>query len=283
MTRSGLLDGIAAGSRCFPVSFEALARLLLRQATRPRSRRLLIGLTGPHGAGKTTFAQALCKVVDRVASERFGVEEQTAVAQILHVDGFRRPATINSSITDPPIGTSRDGTAGTFFELDACRLVVSRVFEDADETILTPYYDQWTREIRPNAVPITACTRVVIVDGNRILDPEWHGLWRCIRSFWYLAVPHPKAVARARQRYLRSLTERLGIAEGTATTRADARQELYQALAASAAQSLARADYVFQESISSPSQFDVEVNPEAEAFRAGIVSATPSSGRGRRT
>src|SRR5215467_4870742 len=70
LTRSGLLDGIAAGSRCFPVSFETLARLLLKHATGPRSRRLLIGLTGPPGAGKTTFAQALCRVVDRVASER---------------------------------------------------------------------------------------------------------------------------------------------------------------------------------------------------------------------
>lgn len=133
---------------------EALAAVIegMRPAASAASGRLLVGLVGAPGAGKSTVAAALA---DRLAG-----------AVVLPMDGFHLP---QARLVE--LGRrDRMGAPDTF---DAAAFVALlrrlRDAASAGEVVRAPGFDRTVEEPVPDAIALPPERRLVIVEGNYLL------------------------------------------------------------------------------------------------------------------
>jgi pantothenate kinase len=112
--------------------------------------RLIVGITGAPGAGKSTIAEA---VVARLGS----------AAALLPMDGFHLPqATLVARGARERMGAPDTFDVDGFVEtLTAVRAAASDVH--------APGFDRSVEEPVPRAIVIPAATRIVVVEGNYLL------------------------------------------------------------------------------------------------------------------
>ena len=136
-----------------------------------RERRLLLGITGSPGAGKTTFAA-------RLVAE---LAEKGVVAVAVPMDGFHLPqAELESrglaDIKGAPSTFDRAGLEALLVEL-----------RDRTSTVHAPAYSRELHVVVPGAITVTPDTQIVLVEGNYL------GLWPSVRDkfdeVWKLEVP----------------------------------------------------------------------------------------------
>jgi pantothenate kinase len=138
------------------------------------SRRLL-GLAGPPGAGKSTLAAALVAAL----GER---------AVLVPMDGFHlaQAELVRLGRAD------RKGAPDTF-DVDGlvALLVRLRAQGPGDPVVYAPRFDRHLEEAVAGAVPVSATTPLVVVEGNYLLHDE--GSWARVRDLldeaWYLDLP----------------------------------------------------------------------------------------------
>ena len=141
--------------------------------------RLVLGLAGAPGAGKTTYADYLAACcVD---------------AAVVGLDGFQL-----SSVALSRMGRAARRGAPDTFDLEGYLALMRRLRRDDQHTIWAPEYRRDVDEPVAAAVPIRPATRVVVTEGNYLLLPERH--WLEARSLcdevWYVEVPERVRVAR---------------------------------------------------------------------------------------
>lgn len=126
--------------------------------------RVVIGIAGCPGSGKSTVAQQL---VDSLGSR----------AQLLPMDGFHLAQSVLVSLGLE----DRKGAPETFDSAGFISLLRRLGSQSGDEVIYAPRFDRNLEEPVACALPIRPDTTVVIVEGNYILldDPAW----RPVRSF----------------------------------------------------------------------------------------------------
>lgn len=133
---------------------EALAAVIegMRGAASAASGRLLVGLAGAPGAGKSTVAAALA---DRLAR-----------AVVLPMDGFHLP---QARLVE--LGRRDRMGAPDTFDVAAFVDVLRRLRDaaSADETVLAPGFDRTVEEPVPDAIALPPERRLVIVEGNYLL------------------------------------------------------------------------------------------------------------------
>jgi len=161
----------------------SLADFLERQfAARSRA---LVGIAGPPGGGKSTFAASLARALSSpgsvvVAMDGFHFTNAELVARdlLLHKGS---PPTFHVT-----------AFAAKLQLLRACR--VTRV----------PIYSRTLHEPVPDAVPVGPEVKFVIVEGNYLLlDAEpWTSVRRLLDTCWYLDVPLNVCLARVRARHV---------------------------------------------------------------------------------
>lgn len=151
------------------------------------SRRLL-GLAGPPGAGKSTLAAALVAAL----GER---------AVLVPMDGFHlaQAELVRLGRAD------RKGAPDTF-DVDGlvALLVRLRAQGPADPVVYAPRFDRHLEEAVAGAVPVSAATPLVVVEGNYLLHDE--GSWAQARDLldeaWYLDLPDGVRVERLVARHV---------------------------------------------------------------------------------
>lgn len=140
---------------------EALATIIERMlAVRPRaSGRLIIGLTGAPGAGKSTVAAALA---DRLPG-----------SAVLPMDGFHLPQAELERLGR----RDRMGAPDTF-DVDAFVTLLTdlRDLHNSGATLLAPGFDRRVEEPVADAIALTPELSTVIVEGNYLLLPS--GGWQ---------------------------------------------------------------------------------------------------------
>lgn len=156
------------------------------------AQRVILGITGSPGSGKTTLA---IDVVARVNELR-----EADVATHLPMDGFHLAnATLDSlGIHD------RKGAIDTF---DAAGFValLRRLPQELDSPVYAPSFDRTVDEPIAGTIVISPANRLVVVEGNYLLSDEepWSEVEPLLTETWFCVTLEPERLARLIDRHTR--------------------------------------------------------------------------------
>lgn len=156
------------------VDLERLAAELQQRVV--TGRRVLIGICGAPGAGKSTLAEQLR---DRLNAAAAGL----AVA--VGMDGFHLAA----SVIAGDERRARRGAPDTFDPLGYAALLTR--LRSGTETVYAPQYRRELEDPIAGAIEVPPTCRIVLTEGNYLLHPA--PAWRLAREqldeVWYLRAP----------------------------------------------------------------------------------------------
>lgn len=152
-------------------------------------RRLLVGLCGPPGTGKSTVATAL--------RDELG-EDRAAVVQL---DGFH----LASNIIAGTELAERRGAIDTF-DSGSFASLVERLRVNTEPVVYAPSFERDLEEPINASVAIRSEQDVVIIEGNYLLADggDWARVRACLDEVWYLHSDPELRVPRLVERHVES-------------------------------------------------------------------------------
>lgn len=178
---------------------------MLDAMQRASRRRLIAGLAGIPGGGKSTLAASLAWVAERLIPGAFAV---------VPMDGFHLP---NDELDrrrfvdvdgNAVALRSRKGSPASF-DVDAL-LSAMKVLRDAVESVSLPVYDRTVHEPVPGRLVVPPGVRIVLLEGNYLfLDvPPWDRLVGLLKPRIYLDGDAALARERIISRHMRGGIDR---------------------------------------------------------------------------
>ena len=200
------IDGL---DRPLSVTFEELKQAYLPLAEqlwcqqRALGRRLLVGISGLPGSGKSVTAATLARVLD-ILGQKHGDQ-----AIHLSLDGFHRP----NAWLETHVGPDHEGHlvilrrikgAPPTFDAEAAIQRLARV-RAGEETVPFPVYSRTLHDPIPDAIAVTAKHQVIVFEGNYLfLDlPPWPALRALFDVRLFVETPAPARINNLRARHLR--------------------------------------------------------------------------------
>ncbi|MFO7689410.1 MAG: nucleoside/nucleotide kinase family protein [Cryobacterium sp.] len=165
-------------------ALEALVDRVNALAAQSGDMRMLVGIAGSPGGGKTTLAKA---IVDAINSAEPGL------AAYLPMDGFHLA---NSTLNRLGLH-DRKGAIDTF-DGWGFRALLDRLREETGHTIYAPSFDRHVDEGVAGEIAIDDRARIVLVEGNYLLaDGEpWGTLRNRFAETWFCSTPESERIAR---------------------------------------------------------------------------------------
>lgn len=157
------------------------------------SGRVLIGIAGPPGAGKSTLAAAL---MPRLTGGKPALE-----APVAHVpmDGFH----LADAALDLLGLRDRKGAPETF-DARGYATLLARI--RAGESVWAPAFERTLEQPIANSIPVTAATRAVVSEGNYLLLPDdpWPAVRAEFTEVWYVTLDDELRRERLVRRHIAS-------------------------------------------------------------------------------
>jgi len=140
--------------------------------------RVMAGLVGPPGAGKTTLARRIVAHVN--ASHGNGT------AAVVGMDGFHLANEVLTALGR----RDRKGAPDTF-DVDGLVSVLARLARRDEPVVYVPRFDRSREDAVAGAVAIARAVRLVVVEGNYLLhdDGSWARVRPLLDTVWYLDTP----------------------------------------------------------------------------------------------
>ncbi len=172
---AGLPVEVELSTGQFWLFYMPLAEHLIAQA-RAKDGRLLTGVTGPPGCGKSTFSAVLAAIVEEIVGPN-GIR-----ATVCPMDGFHYTNEyLSRTRTELPDGRavplmSRKGAPDTFDAREALGKV--RELRDGTTEVKLPEYSRLKHGPVRDAIVVPPGDHIVIIEGNYLLlkQGSWRGL-----------------------------------------------------------------------------------------------------------
>ena len=173
--------------------YESFAQRAI-ELQRAKGGRVLVGLAGSPGSGKSTSAAG---VVGHINAE---LGAGTAV--VLPMDGFHLYRAELDAMPDPAEAHRRRGAHWTF-DGEAFVRKVREVRAD-DGIVMAPGFDHGTGDPVEGAIAVGEGAEIVIVEGNYVLldEPPWSALGELFDEAWFVDCDVDTAMARVVKRHL---------------------------------------------------------------------------------
>lgn len=165
---------------------ELVAAILARAAN---TKRLVVALAGPPGAGKSTVAASVCAAIN---------ERDPAAAVVVPMDGFH----LDNAILDARDMRKRKGSPPTF-DCAGFEVMLKRLREGGEDIVI-PLFDRKLDLARAGADIVKADQRILLVEGNYLLldQSPWDRLEPLFDLTVFLQVDRLELENRLVQRWL---------------------------------------------------------------------------------
>ncbi|KAK4199351.1 P-loop containing nucleoside triphosphate hydrolase protein [Triangularia verruculosa] len=173
----------------------ALARSKLEQT--PLDRRLLIGISGPPGSGKTTLSTILTTTLNTHLPNQ---------AIFLPLDGYHFSRAQLDAFPDPSHAHKYRGSEPTFDGPAFLSLVtaLTKPVTPTTPTIYAPSFDHALKDPVENAIGILPTHRIVVIEGNYIMlnKSPWSSVPPLLDVKVFVAAPEQILRQRLAKRHL---------------------------------------------------------------------------------
>ena len=150
----------------------SLAELVATATELAAQRRVILGIVGPPGAGKSTVTRALHGAL--------------STWDLVEMDGYHLA-------NDVLLGLGRRHRKGApdTFDVDGFVALLGRVRDAHDPVVYAPRFRREIEEPVANALPVRAGSPGVIVEGNYLLHDAlgWNRVRPLLDAVWYIDTP----------------------------------------------------------------------------------------------
>jgi pantothenate kinase len=160
------------------VATEEAAADAVALASAASGRRVILGLAGPPGAGKSTLARAIVGYAQELAGDKW--------AAYVPMDGYHL-----SNAQLKRIGLENRKGAPATFDVDGYAAMLARLAADRGTDVYVPDYDRRLHEPVAARLLVPAPARLVVTEGNYLAldDSCWRAARRHIDQLWYVEAP----------------------------------------------------------------------------------------------
>ncbi|KAF4511818.1 hypothetical protein G6O67_001026 [Ophiocordyceps sinensis] len=177
------------------------------QAT-PANQRLLIGIAGIPGSGKTTLSRIVSQALNDRASQASPGASHPPPATFLPMDGFHLTRAALDAMPDPARAHARRGAAFTFDAPKFLRLVeaLRAASLPGSAPILAPSFDHAIKDPKEDDVAVLPTHRIVVLEGNYLAldDRVWRDAAALLDELWFVQVDFDVARRRLGERHVRA-------------------------------------------------------------------------------
>ncbi len=155
------------------------------EALLARQRRVILGITGPPGAGKTRLAEHVVSTFDDTVH--------------IPMDGFHL-----ADVEMRRLGRlDRKGAIDTF-DADGYCALLDRIRATPPHTVYAPAFDRDIEQPIAGSIAVPPETRLVVTEGNYLLDEDepWPAISTRLDEVWFVDVPHPERHRRLVARHI---------------------------------------------------------------------------------